>query len=61
MGGAGGREWASLAMLDAIGFAAELGMLWAVRRCGGEGCVLLLAARQGALTYNIAPVSARSI
>jgi hypothetical protein len=28
MGDAGVREWASLAMLDAIDFAEELGMMW---------------------------------
>jgi hypothetical protein len=28
MGDAGVQEWASLAMLDAIDFAEELGMMW---------------------------------
>ena len=28
VGDAGIREWASLAMLDAIDFAEELGMMW---------------------------------
>jgi hypothetical protein len=28
VGDAGVREWASLAMLDAIDFAEELGMMW---------------------------------
>ena len=34
VGDAGAREWASLAMLDAIDFAEESGMMWTTRLGG---------------------------